>query len=339
MSGHVESDHSKFRAILARRDEAGDVSIRLETVDESVLPEADVTVDVEYSSLNYKDGLALANRNRILRTFPIVPGIDFAGTVRQSDSPEFEPGDRVILTGWGVGEGWSGGFAERARVKSQWLLKTPDAMTNRAAMILGTAGLTAMLCVMALERAGLPAGGRILVTGAAGGVGSVAVKLLAQRGYRVAALTGRPEQHDFLRSLGAAEIVDRSELQAPGKPLQKERWDGAVDTVGGTILANVLASTAYGGAVAACGLAGGMDLPANVAPFILRGVSLLGVDSVNCSATLRLAAWNRLAAEVRDEDLKAISTEVDLEKIFQYGDAILDGKVRGRTLVVVSDKV
>ncbi len=332
-------DREKFRAIVARRDEAGQVEVRLEMVDESLLPQADVTVDVEYSSLNYKDGLALLNRNKILRSFPIVPGIDFAGTVRESGSPEFRKGDRVILTGWGVGESWSGGFAERARVKSEWLLKTPHNMTNRAAMALGTAGLTAMLSVIALERAGVPKGGRVLVTGAAGGVGSVSVKLLAQLGYRVIALTGRPEQHDFLRSLGASEFVDRAELQVLGKPLQKERWDGAVDTVGSAILANVLASTAYGGCVAACGLAGGMDLPTTVAPFILRGVSLLGVDSVNCSKALRTAAWTRLANEMRVEDLAAVSTEVDLEKVLQFGNDILAGQIRGRTLVVVSEKV
>ena len=326
-------DHEKFRAVVARRDEAGQVGVRLEMIDESLLPQADVTVDVEYSSLNYKDGLALLNRNRILRSFPIVPGIDFAGTVRESESPEFRKGDCVILTGWGVGENWSGGFAERARVKSEWLLQTPPNMTNRAAMVLGTAGLTAMLSVIALERASVPKGGRILVTGAAGGVGSVSVKLLAQLGYHVVALTGRPEQHDFLRSLGAREFVDRAELQTLGKPLQKERWDGAIDTVGSALLANVLASTAYGGCVAACGLAGGMDLPTTVAPFILRGVSLLGVDSVNCSKALRMAAWSRLANEMRVEDLAAVSTEVDLEKVLQFGNDILAGQIRGRTLV------
>ncbi len=331
-------NNDDFRAIVARRDEAGRVAVKLERIPESELPSADVTVDVEYSSLNYKDGLALLNRNRVLRTFPIVPGIDFAGVVRDSAAPEFAPGDRVLLTGWGVGEAWSGGFAERARVKSEWLLKTPETMTNRTAMIFGTAGLTAMLCVMALEDAKVKQGGRVIVTGAAGGVGSVSVKLLAQRGYHVTALTGRREQHDFLRSLGARDFVDRSEYQEAGKPLQSERWDGAVDTVGGTVLANVLASTAYGGAVAACGLAGGMDLPTTVAPFILRGVSLVGVDSVNCPGSRRIEAWERLARDLAAQDLATLATEVSLDEVMVLGDQILSGQVRGRTIVKVADQ-
>ncbi|HMN71288.1 MAG TPA: MDR family oxidoreductase [Rhodoblastus sp.] len=327
----------EFRAIVAREDgDKGPVSVRLEKITEAELPAADVLVDVDYSSLNYKDGLALLNKNRILRKFPIIPGIDFAGVVRSSDSPEFRAGDRVILTGWGVGESWSGGFAERARVKSEWLVKTPAAMTNRSAMAIGTAGLTAMLCVMALERAGLRAGDKVVVTGAAGGVGSVAVALLARLGFKVTAVTGRPEQHEFLRSLGASDFVDRSELQAPGKPLQGERWKGAVDTVGGVLLANVLASIAYEGAVAACGLAGGMDLPTTVAPFILRGVSLVGVDSVNCPKARRIEAWDRLASALSAKDLDAVTSETGLPDVLGLGAEILAGRVRGRTVVAMS---
>ena len=327
----------QFQAIVARQDgDKGPVTVKLEQITDADLPEADVLVDVEFSSLNYKDGLALLNKNRILRKFPIIPGIDFAGVVRSSQSPEFAKGDRVILTGWGVGEGWSGGFAERARVKSEWLVKTPAAMTNRAAMTIGTAGLTAMLCVMALERAGLQAGDKVVVTVAAGGVGSVAVALLAKLGFHVTAVTGRPEQHDYLRSLGAQDFVGRAELQAPGKPLQGERWKGGVDTVGGVLLANVLASIAYEGAVAACGLAGGMDLPTTVAPFILRGVSLIGVDSVNCPKQRRAEAWNRLASALSSQDLEAVASEVSLPEIPGLGADILAGRVRGRTVVAMS---
>lgn len=328
----------EFQAIVARQDgDKGPVTVKLETITEADLPAADVLVDVEYSSLNYKDGLALLNKNRILRRFPIVPGIDFAGVVRRSDTSEFKTGDRVILTGWGVGEGWSGGFAERASVKSEWLVKTPAAMTSRAAMAIGTAGLTAMLCVMALEQAGLKAGDKVVVTGAAGGVGSVAVALLAKLGFKVTAVTGRPEQHDYLRSLGAEDFVDRAELQTPGKPLQGERWKGAVDTVGGVLLANVLASMAYGGAVAACGLAGGMDLPTTVAPFILRGVSLIGVDSVNCPKARRVEAWERLAAALSPAELDAVTSEVSLAGVMGLGADILAGQVRGRTVVAMSN--
>ncbi len=327
----------QFQAIVARQDgDKGPVTVKLEQITDADLPSADVLVDVEFSSLNYKDGLALLNKNKILRKFPIIPGIDFAGVVRTSDSLDFAKGDRVILTGWGVGEGWSGGFSERARVKSEWLVKTPEAMTNRAAMTIGTAGLTAMLCVMALERAGLQAGDKVVVTGAAGGVGSVAVALLAKLGFQVTAVTGRPEQHDYLRSLGATDFVDRAELQAPGRPLQGERWKGGVDTVGGVLLANVLASIAYEGAVAACGLAGGMDLPTTVAPFILRGVSLIGVDSVNCPKTKRTEAWNRLASALSSKDLEAVASEVGLSEVLGLGGDILAGRVRGRTVVAMS---
>lgn len=321
-----------FRAIMARKAESGQ-TIALETITEADLPQADVTVDVAYSSLNYKDGLALKGLGRILRTFPMVPGIDLAGTVRASENPAFAPGDTVVLTGWGVGENWSGGFAERARVKGDWLVKLPPALSPRDAMVIGTAGFTAMLCVAALERHGIAAGGEVLVTGAAGGVGSVAVRLLARLGYRVVALTGRREEEAYLTALGAAEVLDRAAFAEPGKPLQSERWAGAVDTVGGTILANVLASTAWGGAVAACGLAASSDLPTTVFPFILRNVALLGVDSVACPMPAREQAWQRLAELLTADDFAHLTREVTLEEVPGLADDILKGRVRGRTLV------
>ncbi|WP_454916778.1 acrylyl-CoA reductase (NADPH) [Xanthobacter sediminis] len=321
-----------FRALMARKAESGQ-SIAIETITEADLPAADVTVDVEYSSFNYKDGLALKGLSRILRTFPMVPGIDFAGTVRASDNSAFTAGDKVVLTGWGVGENWSGGFAERARVKGEWLVKLPEGLSTRQAMAIGTAGLTSMLCVDALERHGVKAGGDVLVTGAAGGVGSVAVRLLSRLGYKVSALTGRRSEESFLKSLGAVEIVDRETCAAPGKPLQGERWHGAVDTVGGHVLANVLASTAYEGAVAACGLAGSSDLPTTVFPFILRNVALLGVDSVNCPTARRLHAWTRLAALLTEEDFALVTREVGLEDLPALAEEIIAGKVRGRTIV------
>ena len=325
---------SGFRALVAR-EAGGQQQIALETLTEADLPAADVTVDVEYSSFNYKDGLALAGRNRILRRYPIVPGIDFAGTVATSENPRLRPGDRVVLTGFGVGEGWSGGFAERARVKGYWLVKLPEGLDTRQAMAIGTAGFTAMLAVMALERHGLAPGGEVVVSGAAGGVGSIAVRLLSRLGHRVAALTGRASERGFLESLGASEIIDRSAYQAPGKPLERERWQGAVDTVGGTILANILAATAYGGAVAACGLAGGADLPTSVFPFILRGIALLGIDSVQCPMAPREAAWQRLARDLTAADLAAVSEEIALEDLPARAEAILAGRVRGRTIVNV----
>lgn len=325
---------SGFRALVAR-EEGGRQSVALETLTDADLPAADVTVDVEFSSFNYKDGLALAGRNRILRHYPIIPGIDFAGTVAQSASPRFRPGDKVVLTGFGVGENWSGGFAERARVKSAWLVALPAGLDARQAMAIGTAGFTAMLAVMALERHGIAKGGEVLVTGAAGGVGSIAVRLLSRLGYRVTALTGRPAERDFLESLGAGAILERAAYQAPGKPLQAERWQGAVDSVGGTILANVLAATAYGGAVAACGLAGGADLPTSVFPFILRGVALLGIESVQCPLALREEAWRRLARDLTAADLAAVTEEIGLGDLPARAEAILAGQVRGRTVVNV----
>ncbi len=325
---------SGFRALVAR-EEGGRQSVALETLTDADLPAADVTVDVEYSSFNYKDGLALAGRNRILRHYPIIPGIDFAGTVAQSASPRFRPGDKVVLTGFGVGENWSGGFAERARVKSAWLVALPAGLDTRQAMAIGTAGFTAMLAVLALERHGIAKGGEVLVTGAAGGVGSIAIRLLSRLGYRVTALTGRPAERDFLESLGAGAILERAAYQAPGKPLQAERWQGAVDSVGGTILANVLAATAYGGAVAACGLAGGADLPTSVFPFILRGVALLGIESVQCPLALREEAWRRLARGLTAADLAAVTEEIGLGDLPARAEAILAGQVRGRTVVNV----
>lgn len=321
-----------FRALMARKTDAGQ-AIAIETITEADLPAGDVTVDVEYSSFNYKDGLALKGMSRILRALPMVPGIDFAGTVRASDNPDFAPGDKVVLTGWGVGENWSGGFAERAKVKGEWLVKLPASLTPRQAMAIGTAGLTAMLCVDALERYGITEGGDVLVTGAAGGVGSVAVRLLSRLGYKVSALTGRPAEADFLKSLGATDIVDRATYAAAGKPLAGERWHGAVDTVGGTILANVLAATRYGGAVAACGLAAATDLPTTVFPFILRNVALLGVDSVNCPTPRRLAAWTRVGELLTEADFDLVTREVTLEDLPQVAEDIIAGGVRGRTVV------
>ncbi|WP_394041973.1 acrylyl-CoA reductase (NADPH) [Xanthobacter aminoxidans] len=321
-----------FRALMARKTDA-EQAIAIETITEAELPAGDVTVDVEYSSFNYKDGLALKGMSRILRALPMVPGIDFAGTVRASDNPAFVPGDKVVLTGWGVGENWSGGFAERAKVKGEWLVKLPEGLTARQAMAIGTAGLTAMLCVDALERYGIAAGGDVLVTGAAGGVGSVAVRLLSRLGYKVSALTGRPAEADFLKSLGATDIVDRATYAAAGKPLAGERWHGAVDTAGGTILANVLAATRYGGAVAACGLAAATDLPTTVFPFILRNVALLGVDSVNCPTPRRLAAWTRLGELLTEADFDLVTREVALEDLPQMAEDIIAGGVRGRTVV------
>lgn len=323
-----------FQALMARKSDQGAV-IALERITMADLPEADVTIDVAYSSFNYKDGLALTGRNRILRTFPMVPGIDFSGVVSASQSPRFRVGDRVALTGWGVGEGWSGGFAERARVKSEWLVKLPETISNRHAMAIGTAGLTAMLCIMALQEHGIRDGGDVLVTGAAGGVGSVAVRLLSRLGYRVSALTGRRSEEAFLRSLGASDILDRQDLSPPGKPLQNERWAGAVDVAAGAILGNVIASMAYGGAVAMCGLAGGTEVSAAVFPFILRNVALLGVDSVMCPLERREAAWQSLAAELSEADLEPVVQEVGLKQLPVLAQEILGGRVRGRTVVDV----
>lgn len=324
-----------FRALVARK-EGKTQTVAIETLLDGDLPEADVTIDIEFSSFNYKDGMALNDQGRILRRHPIVPGIDFAGKVAASGSDRFKPGDDVILTGWGVGEGWSGGFAQRARVKSEWLVKRPEGITAHQAMAVGTAGLTAMLAVMALQHHGVTPGGEVLVTGAAGGVGSVAVRLLSRLGFKVTAMTGRPAEEAFLRGLGAAAIMDRADYAAPGKPLATERWAGAVDAAGGTTLANVLAAMARDGAVAACGLAGGMDLATTVLPFILRGVALLGIDSVQCATAGRETAWARLGNELQQSDFDLMTQTIGLGDLQAYAAAILAGQVRGRTVVDVN---
>ena len=327
---------SHFKAVVIDKTEQGS-SVALRDFDETGLMEGDVTVRVAYSSLNYKDGLALTGKAPVVRRFPMIPGIDFAGTVESSTNPDFKPGDAVLLNGWGTGETHLGAYAEKTRVKGDWLIRLPEGLSFKDAMAIGTAGYTAMLCLMALERYGVtPDRGPVIVTGAAGGVGSVAISLLASAGWTVLAVTGRPEEADYLKSLGASEILARAELSGPAKPLAKERWAAGVDTVGSTTLANVLSMTRYGGAVAACGLAGGMDLPASVAPFILRNVALLGVDSVMAPRILRQEAWSRLAKELDRSKLAALTTEVALSQVFEAGAAIVAGQVRGRTVVKVA---
>jgi acrylyl-CoA reductase (NADPH) len=328
---------SSFRALLVTRDEATKVqSAALTDLTDADLMDGDVTVAVDWSTVNYKDGLAVTGKSPVVRRFPLVPGIDFAGTVLASSSPDFAAGDDVLLNGWGVGESHSGGYAGHARVKSEWLLKRPAGLDARTAMAIGTAGYTAMLAVMAIEAAGVtPSSGPIVVTGAAGGVGSTAISLLAKLGYTVAAVTGRPEEADYLKGLGASEIIERAELTGPGRPLAKERWAAGIDSVGSTTLANVLSQIRYGGAVAACGLAGGMDLPASVAPFILRGVSLLGIDSVNAPKAKREAAYQRLMTDLDMGKLAAMTREIDLAEVPAAAADILAGKVRGRTVVRV----
>ncbi len=325
-----------YQALQIEKDEAG-YRCSLKTLDDRALPEGDVTVAVAYSTINYKDGLAITGKSPVVRKFPLTPGIDLAGTVTESQHPLFKAGDTVVLNGWGVGESHSGGLAQQARLKGDWLIALPSAFSPRQAMAIGTAGYTAMLCVMALEKHGLrPEQGEVLVTGAGGGVGSVAIALLARLGYRVVASTGRLQEADYLRSLGATEVIDRAELSAPGKPLAKERWAGVVDTVGSHTLANACASTRYGGTVAACGLAQGMDLPASVAPFILRGVTLAGIDSVMAPRALREAAWARLARDLDLAKLEAMTQEVGLADAIGLGAQILAGQVRGRVVVDVN---
>ncbi len=325
-----------FNAIVIEKDEAG-YRASLKAVDEASLPEGEVTVRVEYSTVNYKDGLAITGKSPVVRKFPLNAGIDFAGTVETSDDARFKPGDRVVLNGWGVGETHSGGLAQKARVKADWLVPLPAGMTTRQAMAIGTAGYTAMLCVLAIEHHGIkPESGDILVTGANGGVGSVAIALLTKLGYRVVASTGRPEQAEYLRSLGAAEVIHRDELSAPGRPLGKERWAGVVDSVGSHTLVNACAATRYGGAVAACGLAQGLDFPASVMPFILRGITLYGIDSVMAPQAKRLAAWQRLAQDLDLVKLASITTEIPLAAALQAGVDILAGHIRGRVAVDVN---
>lgn len=327
-----------FKGLLIEKEEGRDQTVGLTEIDEARLPEGEVTVDVAYSTLNYKDGLALFGTSPVVRKFPMVPGIDFAGTVSASDSAEFSPGDRVILNGFGVGEKHWGGLAEKARVKADWLVPCPAEVSFEAAMGVGTAGYTAMLCVLALEKHGLtPSAGPILVTGATGGVGSFAVAFLAKRGFEVWAATGSAASHDYLRGLGAKEIIERQKLSEKGKPLGKEQWAGAVDSVGSHTLANVLASTKYGGAVAACGLAQGADLPATVMPFILRGVSLLGVDSVMRPKADRVEAWTQIAS-VLDESLLStiVSETVGLSEAVATAERLMQGKLQGRAVVKVA---
>jgi acrylyl-CoA reductase (NADPH) len=298
--------------------------------------EGDVTVRVEYSALNYKDGLAVTGKAPVVRRFPMIAGIDLAGTVEQSSYPQWKAGDKVICTGWGMGETHLGAYAEKARVKGDWLVRVPQAMSTREAMAIGTAGLTAMLAVLALEQHGLtPKDGPVVVTGAAGGVGSVAIAVLSKLGYHVIASTGRMSEAGYLRDLGAAEVIDRSELSGPAKPLAKERWAGGVDSVGSTTLANLLSMTKYRGAIAACGLAAGMDLPSSVAPFILRGVCLLGIDSVMCPTELRKTAWSRLAGDLDRGKLAEITHEIGLDQVTDAGAKILAGQVRGRIVVKI----
>lgn len=328
-----------FKAILINKDDQG-YRAELTEIDDASLPDdshnGNVTVRVAASTLNYKDALAITGKSPVVRKFPLVPGIDFAGTVEASTHPDVKVGDAVILNGWGVGETHSGGLAQKARVNGDWLVPLPAAFTPAQAMAIGTAGYTAMLCVLALERHGVqPEHGEIVVTGAAGGVGSVAVALLARLGYQVVAVTGRAQEADYLRQLGATEVLDRSAFNAPGKPLAKERWVGAVDTVGSHTLANVCASTKYGGVVTACGLAGGMDFPATVAPFILRGVTLAGVDSVMCPRPQRLVAWQRLARDLDVNKLALITQEIGLSEVIATAPRLLDGQVRGRVVVRV----
>jgi acrylyl-CoA reductase (NADPH) len=325
-----------FKAILIEKDEVG-YRAALREIDEAQLPEGDVTVEVAYSTLNYKDGLAITGKGPVVRKFPMVPGIDLAGIVRESQHGDYRVGDRVILNGWGVGETHWGGLAQVARLKGDWLVPLPDAFTPRQAMAIGTAGYTAMLCVMALERHGVsPDKGEVVVTGAAGGVGSTAVALLSGLGYTVVAVSGRPEEADYLRGLGAAEILDRAAFSDPGKPLARERWAGAVDVVGSHTLANVCAATKYRGVVTACGLAQGMDLPASVAPFILRGVSLIGIDSVMCPRPERQEAWGRLVRDLDPAKLEAIADEIGLTDVVPMAERLMAGRVRGRIIVDVN---
>jgi acrylyl-CoA reductase (NADPH) len=326
---------STFRAIVIDKAASGQ-DVRLAEFDEKDLMDGDVDVAVEWSTVNYKDGLALTGKAPVVRRFPMIPGIDLAGTVESSSHPGWKQGDKVILNGWGLGETHLGAFAEKARVKGDWLVRLPQTMSAREAMAIGTAGYTAMLAVMALQRAGvMPSRGPVIVTGAAGGVGSVAVAILAKLGYAVTASTGRLAETDYLKGLGAAEIIDRKELTGSPRALGKERWAGGIDAVGSTTLANILSMTRYGGAVAACGLAGGMDLPTSVAPFILRGVTLIGIDSVMCPMDRRQQAWRRLETELDRGKIAAMTSEIGLANVIDAGARIIDGQVRGRIVVKV----
>ncbi len=324
-----------FRAVRIDKADKG-TTVALTQFDEAELMDGDVTVRVEWSTVNYKDGLAVTGKAPVVRRFPMIAGIDLAGTVETSSHPDWKPGDKVICNGWGMGETHLGAYAEKARVKGDWLVRLPDGMTTRDAMAIGTAGYTAMLSVLALEKHGLtPASGPVVVTGAAGGVGSVAIAVLSKLGYHVIASTGRVAEAAYLKDLGAAEVIDRSELSGPAKPLAKERWAGGIDSVGSTTLANLLSMTRYRGAIAACGLAAGMDLPSSVAPFILRGVCLLGIDSVMCPIELRKQAWGRLASDLDKAKLSEITHEIDLSDVIAAGARLLAGEVRGRIVVKI----
>jgi acrylyl-CoA reductase (NADPH) len=325
-----------FKAIVIEKSDGGQ-KVGLTDFDEANLMEGDVTIRVEWSTVNYKDGLAITGKAPVVRRFPMIPGIDLAGSVESSSDPRWKPGDRVILNGWGLGETHLGGYAEKARVKADWLVPLPARNSARGAMAIGTAGYTAMLAVMALEQHGLrPRQGPVIVTGAAGGVGSVAIAILAKLGFEVIASTGRPAEADYLRALGASEIIERKELAGAAKPLGRERWAGGIDSVGSATLANVLSMTRYGGAVAACGLAGGMDLPATVAPFILRAVSLIGIDSVMCPMERRREAWKRLASDLDAGKLAPMISEIDLAGVPDACHRILEGGVRGRIVVKIA---
>ncbi|MGL4437810.1 MAG: MDR family oxidoreductase [Bosea sp. (in: a-proteobacteria)] len=326
---------NSFKALVVRKGESGQ-SVAIEQWTDADLMDGDVTVRVSHSTVNYKDGLALTGKAPVVRRWPMVPGIDAAGIVETSSHPDFKPGDAVVLNGWGTGETHLGAYAQKTRVKGDWLVPMPAGLTAAEAMAIGTAGYTAMLSVLALERHGLkPADGPIVVTGAAGGVGSVAIALLASAGWHVIASTGRSSEADYLKALGAAEVIDRAELSGPGKPLARERWIAGIDSVGSHTLANLLAMTRYGGAVAACGLAQGMDLPASVAPFILRGVSLLGIDSVMCPKPRRLEAWARLARDLDKVKLKALTSTISFDQLPATAGAIMAGTVRGRVVVEI----
>jgi acrylyl-CoA reductase (NADPH) len=329
---------STFRALVLEQHDGG-VQPTYQDLEPQALPDGDVLVSVDYSSVNYKDGLAVTGKGKIIRSYPMVPGVDFVGTVVESQSDDYSAGDPVILTGWGVGERHWGGYAQMARVKSDWLVPLPKGLTPRQAMIVGTAGFTAMLCVSALEEHGVsPQGQEVLVTGASGGVGSIAVAILAKLGYTVVAVTGRPENHDYLRNLGADSFLRREDVATESsKPLESQRWSGAVDTVGSEMLAGVLRSTSYGGSVAACGLAGGSDLPTSVFPFILRGVNLLGIDSVMCPLPRRRIVWERITKDIPFDKLEAMVQEVSLDDLPTVAEDILAGKVRGRVVVNVRD--
>lgn len=327
-----------FKAVMISKGEAGQ-QVALADIDKDQLPPGDVLVRVACSTLNYKDALAITGKGPVVRKFPMVPGIDLAGTVEHSDHADFRAGDRVVLNGWGVGESHWGGLAEFARLNGDWLIPLEPAFTPEQAMSIGTAGYTAMLCVMALERHGItPDRGEVLVTGAAGGVGSVAVAILARLGYTVAALTGRPTESDYLQALGASRIVAREDYGAPGKPLAREQWAGAVDVVGGQVLANVCAAMKYRGVVAACGLAGGMDLPTTVAPFILRGVTLAGIDSVMCPKAERIEAWRRLARDLDPAILSSMTSSITLGEVVQVAEQLIAGAVRGRVIVPIASR-